>query len=141
MGERYQSLAHSTWDCKYHRVFVPQRRRRQLYGQIRRQLGALFHALARHKECQSIEGPVMPDHVHRGIAIAPKPAVAHGIDFLKGKSAIALARQVGGKERNFTGEHSWARGYAVSTVGVELEQVRAYIREPEEGDTEGTGTF
>ena len=141
MEDRYQSLAHSKWDCKYHLVFVPKRRRRQLYGQIRRQLGAIFHALARQKECQIIEGQVLPDHVHMCIAIPPKPAVAHVIGFLKGKSAIAIARQFGGTERNFTGEHFWARGYAVSTVGFELEQVRAYIREQEEADTDGTGTF
>ena len=141
MEERYPSLAHSRWDCKYHVVFVPKRRRRQLYGQIRRQLGAIFHAVARQKECQIVEGHVLPAHVPMGIAIPPKPAVAHVIGFLKGKSAIASARQFGGKERNFTGEHFWARGYAVSTVGFELEQVRAYIREQEEADTDGAGTF
>jgi putative transposase len=141
MEDRYQSLAHSKWDCKYHLVFVPKRRRRQLYGQIRRQLGAIFHALARQKECQIVEGHVLPDHVHMCIAIPPKHAVAQVIGFLKGKSAIAIARQFGGKERNFTGEHFWARGYAVSTVGFELEQVRAYIRDQEEADTDGTGTF
>jgi putative transposase len=141
MEDRYQSLAHSKWDCKYHLVFVPKRRRRQLYGQIRRQLGAIFHALARQKECKLSEGQVMPDQVHMCIAIPPKHAVAHGIGFLKGKSAIAIARRFGGKERNFTGEHFWARGYAVSTVGFELEQVRAYLREQEEVDTDGRGTF
>ena len=141
MEDRYQSLAHSKWECKYHIVFVPKRRRRQLYGEIRRQLGAIFHALARQKECQIVEGHVLPDHVHMCIAIPPKHAVAQVIGFLKGKSAIAIARQFGGKERNFTGEHFWARGYAVSTVGWELEQVRAYIRKQEEADTDRTGAF
>jgi putative transposase len=141
MENDYQSLAHSRWDCKYHVVFVPKRRRRQLYEQIRRQLGAIFHALARQKECQIIEGHVMPDHVHMCIAIPPKVAVAQVIGFLKGKSAIAIARQFGGKERNFTGEHFWARGYAVSTVGFELEQVRAYIRKQEDEDSDGGGKF
>ncbi len=141
MENSYQSLAHSHWDCKYHVVFVPKRRRRQLYEQIRRQLGAIFHALARQKECQIIEGHVLPDHVHMCIAIPPKYAVAQVIGFLKGKSAIAIARQFGGKERNFTGEHFWARGYAVSTVGFELEQIRAYIRKQEDEDTDGGGTF
>ena len=98
MENSYQSLAHSRWDCKYHVVFVPKRRRRQLYEQIRRQLGAIFHALARQKECQIIEGHVMPDHVHMCFAIPPKHAVAQVIGFLKGKSAIAIARQFGGKE-------------------------------------------
>ena len=141
MENDYQSLAHSRWDCKYHVVFVPKRRRRQLYEQIRRQLGAIFHALARQKECQIIEGHVMPDHVHMCIAIPPKVAVAQVMGFLKGKSAIAIARQFGGKERNFTGEHFWARGYAVSTVGFELEQVRAYIRKQEDEDSDGGGKF
>ena len=141
MDNGYQSLAHSRWDCKYHVIFVPKRRRRQLYGQIRKALGAIFHALARQKEGQIIEGHVMPDHVHMCITIPPKYAVAQVIGFLKGKSAIAIARQFAGKERNFTGEHFWARGYAVSTVGFELEQVRAYIRAQEDEDPDGGGTF
>src|SRR5262245_7775437 len=141
MEDRYQSLAHSKWDCKYHLVFVPKRRRRQLYGQIRRQLGAIFHALARQKECQIVEGHVLPDHVHMCIAIPPKHAVAHVIGCLNGKSAISIACQVVWNDRNVTGEQFWARGDAVSNVGFELEQVRAYIREQEEADTDGTGTF
>src|SRR5205814_2854726 len=124
MSELYQSLSHSKWDCKYHVVFVPKRRRKAIFGQTRRQLGAMFHALARQKECQIIEGHLMADHVHMCIAIPPKHPVASVIGFLKGKSAIAIARLCG-KERNFTGEHLWARGYTVSTVGFELEQVRA----------------
>jgi putative transposase len=141
MENDYRSLAHSKWDCMYHVIFVPKRRRRQLYGQIRRQLGAIFHALARQKECQIIEGHVMPDHVHMCIAIPPKVAVAQVIGFLKGKSAIAIARQFGDKERNFTGEHFWARGYAVSTVGFELEQVRASIRKQDDEDPDEGGKF
>ena len=112
---------------------VPKRQRRVLFVQVRRQLGEIFHALARQKECQILEGHLMPDHVHMCIAIPPKHPVASGVGFLKGKSAIAVARLCG-KERNFTGEHLWARGYAVSTVGFELEQVRRYIREQEEAD-------
>ena len=106
------------------------------FGKTRRQLGEIFHALARQKECQILEGHFMPDYVHMCIAIPPKPPVASVIGFLKGKSAIAVARLCG-KERNFTGEHLCARGYAVSTVGLELQQVRQYIREQEEAD--GTG--
>jgi len=133
----YRSLSHSKWDCKYHVVFIPKKRRKALFGQVRRQLRDIFHALARQKECQILEGHLMVDHVHMCIAIPPKYAVASVIGFLKGKSAIAIAREVCGKERNFTGEHLWARGYAVSTVGFELEQVRRYIRDQEEAD--GTG--
>jgi putative transposase len=130
----YQSLSHSKWDCKYHVVFIPQKRRKVLFQQARRFLGAIFHALARQKECQILEGQVMPDHVHMCIAIPPKYPVSSVIGFLKGKSAIAVARELCGRERNFTGEHLWARGYAVSTVGFELEQVRQYIRAQEEAD-------
>ena len=138
MSDLYQSLSHSKWDCKYHVVFVPKRRRRVLFVRLRRQWGPIFHALAQQKECQIVEGHLMPDHVHMCIAISPKHPVASVIGFLKGKSAIAAAR-LSGKERNFTGEHLWARGYAVSTVGFELEQVRRYIRDQEEAD--GAGQF
>ena len=133
MSELYQSLSHSKWDCKYHVVFIPKRRRKVLFGKIRPQLGAIFHALARQKECHIIEGHLKLDHVQMCIAIPPKPPVASVIGFLKGKSAIAVARLCG-RERNLTGEHLWARGYAVSTVGFELEQIRPYIRDQEEAD-------
>jgi putative transposase len=132
------SLAHSNWDCKYHVVFVPKRRRKAIFGNIRRQLGRVFHALAKQKECQMVEGHLMPDHVHLCITIPPKHPVASVIGFLKGKSASAIARLCG-KERNFSGEHFWARGYAVSTVGFELEQVRQSIREQDAAD--GSGQF
>ncbi len=102
MSDLYQSLSHSRWDCKYHVVFVPSRRRKVLFGKTRRQLGEIFPALARQKECQILEGHLMPDYVHMCIAIPPKPPVASVIGFLKGKSAIAVARLCG-KERNFTG--------------------------------------
>ena len=105
MSEVYQSLCNSKWDCKYHVVFVPKWRRRAIFGPIRQQLGPIFHSLAKQKECQIIEGHLMPDHVHICIAIPPKHAVASVIGFLKGKSAIAIAR-LGGKERNFSGNTS-----------------------------------
>jgi putative transposase len=137
MSEVYQSLSHSKWNCKYHVVFVPKRRRKVLFVQVRRHLGEIFHALARQKECRIVEGHMMPDHVHMCIEIPPKHPVASVIGFLKGKSAIAVARQFCGKERNFAGEHLWARGYAVSTIGFELEEVRRYIREQEDADGSG----
>ena len=127
MSELYQSLSHSKWDCKYHVVFVPKYRRKVMFGEIRKFLGPIFHELARQKESRIIEGHLMPDHVHMCIEIPPKHSVASVIGFIKGKSAIAIARQFGGKQRNFTGEHFWARGYAVSTVGFELEAVKRYI--------------
>lgn len=137
MTGSFQSMSHSKWDCKYHVVFIPKRRRKAMFGNIRKHLGAIFHELARQKECQIIEGHLMPDHVHMCIEIPPKYAVASVIGFIKGKSAIAIARQFQGRERNFTGEHFWARGYCVSTVGYEEDKVRAYIREQEGSDGEG----
>jgi putative transposase len=132
-----QSMSHSKWDCKYHVVFIPKRRRKAMFGNLRKQLGGIFHELARQKECQIIEGHLMPDHVHMCISIPPKYSVASVVGFIKGKSAIAIARQFQGRERNYTGEHFWARGYCVSTVGYEEDQVRAYICEQEGGDDEG----
>jgi putative transposase len=137
MTGSFQSMSHSKWDCKYHVVFIPERRRKAMFGNIRKHLGVIFHELARQKECAIIEGHLMPDHVHMCISIPPKYAVASVIGFIKGKSAIAIARQFQGRERNFTGEHFWARGYCVSTVGYEEEKVRAYIREQEGSDGEG----
>jgi putative transposase len=109
MSKLYPTLSHSKWDGKYHVVFVPQRRRKTIFGQTRRHLGRFFHALARQKECPIIAGHLMPDPVHMCIALPPKHPVASGIGFLKGKSAIAIARRCG-RDRNFTGEPFWARG-------------------------------
>jgi putative transposase len=137
MSDVYQSLAHSL-HCKYHVVFVPKRRRKAIFGNIGRQLGPVFHALAKQKECQIVEGHWMPHHVPMCIAIPPKHPVASVIGFWKGKSAIAIAR-LSGRERNSSGERFWARGYAASTVGFELEQVRQYIRAQDAAD--GNGPF
>jgi putative transposase len=135
--ETYQSMSHSRWDCKYHVVFVPKRRRAVLWGNIRQHLGVIFHELARQKGCQILEGHIMKDHVHMLVSIPPKYAVASIIGFMKGKSAIAIARKFSGKERNFAGESFWARGYAVSTVGFNEEQVSRYIRDQDGADGEG----
>ena len=132
----YTSLNHSKWDCKYHVVFIPKYRKNQLFGQVRSYLGPVMRELAQQKESKILEGHMMPDHVHMCISIPPKYSVAQVIGYLKGKSAIAVARQFGGKKRNFNGESLWARGYAVSTVGFELEEVRRYIRHQKERDQE-----
>jgi putative transposase len=137
MSDTYQSLSHARWHGKDHVVFVPKRRRTTMYGRRRKALRAICHELARQKAGRIMEGHWMPEHVHRGMELPPKHAVASVIGLLKRKSALAIARQLSGRERNFTGEHVWARGYAVSTVGFELEQVRAYIRAQERADDEG----
>ena len=130
----FKSLAHTRWDCKYHIVFIPKRRRKLIYGNIRKMLGEIFHELARRKSCCIEEGHLMGDHVHICISIPPKYSVSNVVGYMKGKSAIAIARRFKGKQRNFTGEHFWARGYYVSTVGLDEEMVREYIRKQEEED-------
>jgi putative transposase len=137
MSELYQSLSHSKWDCKYHVIFVPKYRRKAMFLELRQYLGPIFHELARQKECRIIEGHLLRDHVHMCIEIPPKHAVSSVIGFLKGKSAIAIARRFKGKQRNFEGENFWARGYAVSTVGFEEAIIRRYIREQEASDQSG----
>ena len=129
-----ESLSHSTWECKYHVVFIPKCRHRTLYEQLRRPLGEVFHQLARQKENAIEEGHLLVDHVHMLIAIPPKYAVSQVIGFIKGKSAIHLARVYGERRRNFTGQHFWARGYFVSTVGRDEAVIREYIRRQEEED-------
>ena len=119
---------------KYHLVWIPKCRRKVLYGQLRRELGVVFHELARQKESRIEEGHLLPDHVHVLISIPPKYAVAQVVGFLKGKSAIHIARVFSGRKRNFVGQQFWARGYYVSTVGKDEQGVRQYIREQEVTD-------
>ena len=129
-----ESLSHSRWECKYHVVFIPKCRRRTLYEQLRKHLGEVFRKLAEHKESRIEEGHLMPDHVHMLISIPPKYAVSQVVGYIKGKSAIHLARVYGERKRNFVGQHFWARGYFVSTVGRDEATVRAYIRHQEQED-------
>ncbi|MEE4608997.1 MAG: IS200/IS605 family transposase [Desulfobacteraceae bacterium] len=128
------SLNHSRWECKYHVVWIPKYRKKTLYGQVRRYLGEVFRDLARARECEVLEGHLMPDHVHMLISIPPKYSVAQVIGYIKGKSAIHIARNYMGRRRNFTGLQFWARGYHVSTVGRDEQTVREYIRSQESED-------
>jgi putative transposase len=132
--KEYQSLSHTRWDCKYHVVYIPKRRKKRIFGQLRRHLGEVFHELAEQRGCKIVEGHLMPDHVHMCISIPPKYSVSSVVGYLKGKSAITIARRFGGRQRNFTGEVFWARGYFVSTVGLDEAMVRAYIRNQEKED-------
>ena len=129
-----ESLNHSVWDCKYHVVFIPKCRRKTLYGDLRQYLGEVFRRLAQQKESRIEEGHLLSDHVHMLIAIPPKYAVAQVVGFIKGKSAIHLARVYGERKRNFVGQHFWARGYFVSTVGRDEGVIREYIRKQEQED-------
>lgn len=137
MAIHYDSLSHSKWECKYHVVFVPKYRKKVLYGEIKEFLKKSFHELARQKGCEIVGGHIVQDHVHMIISIPPKYAVSEVVGYLKGKSAIAIARQFSGRKRNFNGEGFWARGYCVSTVGYELAKIRAYVKNQEQLDGQG----
>lgn len=131
--KEYQSLSHTRWDCKYHVVLIPKRRKKSIFGKLRKHIGEVLHDLANQKESKILEGHLMQDHIHMCISIPPKYSVSQVVGFIKGKSAIAIARQFG-RKRNFTGESFRARGYFVSTVGLDEKLIRAYIREQEKED-------
>jgi putative transposase len=129
-----QSLAHTRWECKYHIVWIPKGRRKVLYGHLRKHLGGVLRELARQRECIVEEGHLRADHVHMLISIPPKYGVAQVVGYLKGKSAIHIARSYLGRRQSFAGQHFWARGYYVSTVGRDEAAIRKYIREQEVED-------
>ncbi len=129
-----QSLRHTVWDCKYHIIWIPKCRRKVLYGEIREHLGEVFRDLAKQKESKILEGHMMPNHLHMLISIPPKCPVSQVVGFIKGKSAIYVARNFAGRKRNFVGQSFWARGYYVSTSGKDEKAVREYIRNQEKED-------
>ena len=120
------------WYCRYHIVFTPKYRKRAIFGSIRKGIGKILRELCEQEKVELVEGHALSDHVHQCLSIPPKFSVANAIGFLKGKSAIRIHREYLGKKRNFTGFHFWARGYCVSTVGLDEEVIRAYIRNQEE---------
>jgi len=131
--ERYESLQHTKWECKYHLVWIPKYRRKVLYGQLRKDLVPVLRELVLHKESAVLEGRMKVDHVHMMVSIPPKYSVAQVVGYVKGKSAIWVARAMG-RNRNFLGQHFWARGYCVSTVGLDEETIREHVRSQEEAD-------
>ena len=129
-----KSLNHTKWECKYHIVWIPKYRRKSIYKELRPYLGDIFKDLASRKECTIEEGHLMSDHVHLLISIPPKYSVAQIVGFIKGKSAISIARTYFGRRKNFTGQSFWARGYYVTTVGRDEEVVRNYIQHQDAED-------
>ena len=132
--DEYESLSHSKWECKYHVIFIPKCRRKTLYLGLRKHLGEVFRRLAEQKQSKIEEGHLMSDHVHMMISIPPKYAVSEVVGYLKGKSAIHLARVYGERKQNFVGQHFRGRGYMVSTVGRDETVIREYIRNQEQED-------
>ena len=128
------SLNHSCWECKYHITWIPKYRKKKLFAELRQYLGTVLRDLAKDRESEILEGHLLNDHVHILIAIPPKYSVAQVVGYIKGKSAIHIARNYMGRRRNFTGQHFWARGYHVSTVGRDEAVIRAYIKNQEQED-------
>lgn len=133
MGD-YESISHTRYECKYHIVFIPKYRKKKLYGRIRRELGQELRRLAEQKECRVLEGHMMADHIHMLMSIPPKHSVSQVVGYIKGKSAIWISRSYGERQRYFSGQHMWARGYFVSTVGLDEEVIREYIKNQEDDD-------
>src|SRR5712692_6993078 len=125
MKRSTDNLKHTRWECKYHVVFIPKYRKRSIYGWIRRELGPIIRELARQKESIVEEGHLMADHVHMLLSIPPKYSVSGVVGFIKGKSAIAIARNYMDRAKNFVGQNFWARGYYVSTVGRDEAQIQS----------------
>ena len=131
--ERYESLNHTKWDCKYHLMWIPKYRKKVFYGQLRKELGPILRELALQKESEVVEGGLKVDHVHMLVSIPPKYSVAQVVGYVKGKSAIWVAWSMG-RNRNFLGQNFWARGYCVSTIGLDEQTIQEYIRAQEEAD-------
>jgi len=131
----WKSLSHVRWDCKYHVVFVSKYRQRSIYGEVRGEIGGIIRDLSRQKGIELLEGHAMPDHIHLLLSIPPKFSVANTVGFIKGKSAIRIHRQILGTKR-MTGLSFWATGYCVSTVGLDEEKIKKYIKDQDKLDKE-----
>ena len=125
----WRSLSHVRWDCKYHIVIIPKYRQRVLYGKTKQKTGEILRDLCRHRGINILEGHAMSDHVHMCLSIPPKYSIASTIGYIKGKSAVRIHRAMGNKR--VTGLHFWSTGYCVSTVGLDEETVKEYIRNQE----------
>ncbi len=130
-------LAHTVWECKYHIVWIPKYRRKVVYGQLRKDIGSILRRLCEYKGIAILEGIACRDHIHLCLSIAPKHSVSSIVGYLKGKSAIEVFERHSKLRQNFRGHHFWARGYYVSTVGLDEAKVRSYIKNQEEGDRLG----
>jgi putative transposase len=115
-------------------VIVPRYRRKALFGHVRKRLGKIFRQLCRQKEIELVEGHALLDHVHMVLSIPPKLSVAVAVGYLKGKSAIQIHREALNVKQGFTGKHFWSRGYCVSTVGLDKQMIRAYVKNQDDLD-------
>jgi putative transposase len=129
-----ESLSHTRWECKYHIVWVPKKRRKIIFGQLRKEIGLVLRRLCEYKGVKLLEGKACIDHIHVCLAIPPKFSVSGIVGYLKGKSAMMIFEKFTSLKRNFKGHSFWARGYYVSTVGLDEAKVRNYIKTQEENE-------
>ena len=125
------SLSHTRWNCKYHIVFIPKYRRKEIYGQIKSDIGKILRTLCEYKEVEIIEAHAMKDHIHMLVMIPPKLAVSSFMGYLKGKSSLMIFERHANLKYKYGNRNFWAKGYFVSTVGLKDEVVREYIRNQE----------
>ena len=130
----WESLSHVRWECKYHVVIIPKYRRKILYGKLRGKIGSVLRDLCKQKGVDLLEGHARPDHVHLFLSVPPRYSIAFVVGFLKGKSAIRIHRDLLNESGRRYPMHFWARGYCVSTVGLDEEQVRRYIQDQDKLD-------
>ena len=130
----WKSLSHVKWECKYHIVFVSKYRHKTIYGKMRAKIGGIIRDLCKQKGIELLEGHVMPDHIHLVLSVPPKYSIAMLIGYIKGKSAIQIHRRLQSAKRGFTGKHFWSRGYCVSTVGLDEEMIREYVKHQDQLD-------
>jgi len=129
------TLSHTVWECKYHVVWVPKKRRRVIYGRLRQEIVRILRRLCEYKEIEIIEGKACLDHIHLCLSIPPKYSVAGMIGYLKGKSSMMIFEQFSKLKKNFKGHHFWARGYYVNTVGLDEGKIKRYIRDQDENES------
>ena len=128
------SLSHTRRNCKYHIVFIPKYRRKEIYGKIRTDIGQIIRQLCAYKDVEIIEAHAMPDHIHMLVRIPPKIAVSNFMGYLKGKSSLMIFERHANLKYKYGNRNFWAKGFYVSTVGLDTKKVQEYIRDQEKED-------
>ncbi len=134
MKDDINSLSHSKWRCKYHIVFAPKYRRREIYGDIRKDIGVILRKLCEQKNVEIIEAELCRDHIHMLVSIPPNLSVAQFVGYLKGKSALMIFDRHANLKYKYGNRHFWCRGYYVDTVGKNEKKIAEYIREQLQSD-------
>ena len=128
------SLSHTRWNCKYHIVFIPKYRRKEIFGKLRSDIGQIIRQLCSYKGVEIIEAHAMPDHIHMLFRIPPKIAVSNFMGYLKGKSSLMIFERHANLKYKYGNRNFWAKGFFVSTVGLDTKKVQEYIRDQEKED-------